>query len=88
MRLIDADVLKKRFKEEIKDMVAEEDKTCFLYATELIDSVQTEKAIPIEWLHKELIDLMYDGKAKEDALHVFHRLIGKWEKQNESHISD
>lgn len=46
------------------------------------------KAIPIDWLHKELIDLMYDGKAKEEALHVFHRLIGKWEKQNESHISD
>ena len=42
------------------------------------------KAIPIEWLHKELIDLMYDGKATEDVLHVFHRLIGKWEKQNET----
>lgn len=80
MRLIDADVLHKSLQEQIDDFGAEADKECFRYASELVDQVPTAKAIPIEWLHRTLIDLMYDGKAKEETLHVFHRIIGQWEK--------
>ena len=50
--------------------------------SEDIEGMPEEKAIPITWLHKTLIDLMYDGKAKEDALHVFHAIIARWEKEN------
>ena len=84
MRLIDADVVDKSFIEQINDFATEEDKECFKYAKQIVDDVPTAKAIPIEWLHRSLIDLMYDGKAKEDVLHVFHRLIGKWEQENDS----
>lgn len=80
MRLIDADTLHKRFNEEIRDLTTEEDRECLRYADSLVDSVPTEKAIPIEWLHRALIDLLYDGKAQEESLHIFHQIIGKWEK--------
>lgn len=84
MRLIDVNVLKKRFNEEIRDMVAEEDKTCFLYATELVDSIQTEKAIPIEWLQREMVNLIYDGeKVTDKDRYIINKLIAKWEKQND-----
>lgn len=88
MKLIDVDVLHKEMRREIKDMVTEEDKECMRYADSVIDNVSLVKAIPVEWLHRKLIDLMYDGKATEEALHVFHRLIGDWEKQNESNSSN
>lgn len=88
MKLIDVDVLHKEMQREIRDMVTEEDRECMRYADSVIDNIFEVKAIPIEWLHKKLIDLMYDGKAKEDVLHVFHRLIGDWEKENESRTCD
>jgi hypothetical protein len=81
MRLIDSVVLKKALDEQIKDFSTREDQECFRFAEEIIDGIPTAKAIPTEWLHKKLIDLLYDGKASEEALHVFHRLIGDWEKQ-------
>ena len=83
MRLIDADKLQKALKETVNELFTKEDVSCFLYAESVVDLIATEKAIPIAWLHKELIDLMYDGVAKEDVLHVFHKVIARWEKQNE-----
>lgn len=83
MRLIDADKLHKALKETVNELFTKEDVSCFLYAESVVDMIATEKAIPISWLHKELIDLMYDGVAKEDVLHVFHKVIARWEKQNE-----
>lgn len=41
-----------------------------------------EKAIPVEWLHKELIELMYERKLSEELLKVFHEIIKKWEERN------
>lgn len=83
MRLIDADTLKRVLDEQIDDFANNEDKECFRYAKELLIKSPTAKAIPIEWLHRKLIDMMYDGKAKEETIHVFHGIIGDWEKQNE-----
>lgn len=82
MRLIDADKIHKAFKELAEDSFTKEDISCFLYAESMVDNIETEKAIPIPWLHKALIDQMYDGTLKEDALNVFYKVIAKWEKEN------
>lgn len=82
MRLIDAGKMHKAFKELADDSFTKEDISCFLYAESMIDTIPTEKAIPVEWLHKSLIDLLYDGKAKEETMRVFYKLIAKWEKEN------
>lgn len=88
MRLIDADKLHKALKETVNELFTQEDVSCFLYAESVVDMITTEKAIPISWLHKQLIDLMYDGYANEDVMQVYYKVIAKWEKENESHISD
>lgn len=88
MRLIDADKLHKALKETVNELFTKEDVSCFLYAESVVDMIATEKAIPISWLHKELIDLMYDGYADEDVLQVYYKVIAEWEKENESNISD
>lgn len=88
MRLIDADKLHKALKETVNELFTKEDVSCFLYAESVVDMITTEKAIPISWLHKQLIDLMYDGYANEDVMQVYYEVIAKWEKENESNISD
>lgn len=88
MRLIDADKLHKALKETVNELFTKEDVSCFLYAESVVDMIQTEKAIPVAWLHKQLIDLMYDGYANEDVMQVYYKVIAKWEKENESHASD
>lgn len=88
MRLIDADKLHKALKETVNELFTKEDVSCFLYAESVVDMIATEKAIPISWLHKQLIDLMYDGYANEDVIQVYYKVIAKWEKENESHISN
>lgn len=82
MRLIDADILQKNIQEEINDFIADADKECFRYASALVNQVPTAKAIPIEWLHKTLIDLLYDGISGEMVNKVFYKVIAKWEKEN------
>lgn len=89
MRLIDADILHKRMTEEIRDVLTEDDRECLRYADSLIDSVQTADAIPTVWLHKEMVNLIYDGeKVTEKDRFILNKLIARWEKKNESHISD
>lgn len=84
MLLIDKEKLVKHI-DEAWDWNMLDEKSAVLLRQTLadIDNEQVIKAIPIEWLHKTLIDLMYDGVAKEDVLHVFHKVIARWEKQNE-----
>jgi len=82
MRLIDAHKMHKAFRELAEDSFTKEDISCFLYAESMIDTIPTEKAIPVEWLHKSLIDQMYDGVASEDVLQVYYKVIAKWEKEN------
>lgn len=88
MRLIDADILQKSLREEINDFGAEEDKECFKYASAIVNQVPTAKAIPIDWLHKELIDLLYDGVSGEGVNKVFYRVLAKWEKWEEENEKD
>ena len=83
-RLIDADVLHKIMAEEIRDLLTEEDKSCLLYAVSLIDYVPTAKAIPIKWLRKELVEMIYDGeRVTEKDRYILNKLIDRWEKENE-----
>ena len=37
----------------------------------------------IEFLHKELVDMMYAGEINGDILKVFHKIIAKWKKATE-----
>ena len=82
MRLVDADKIHKAFKELAEDAFTKEDISCFLYAESMVDNIETEKAIPTPWLHKVLIDQMYDGMANEDVLKVYYKIIARWEKEN------
>lgn len=83
MRLVDADKIHKAFKELAEDAFTKEDISCFLYAESMVDALETEKAIPISWLHKALIDQMYDRKANENVLQVYYNIIDEWEKEND-----
>lgn len=84
MRLIDADVLHKRFQEENRDLVADEDKECMRYADSLIDTIPTADAIPVKWMWETFYELMYDGEKLTDKdKTILSKLIDRWEKQNE-----
>lgn len=39
----------------------------------------------ISFLHKELVDLMYERKISSDVMSVFHQIIGKWCMRKENH---
>lgn len=89
MRLIDADILHKRMTEEIRDVLTEDDRECLRYADSLIDSVQTADAIPTRWMRQAVVEMIYDGERVTDKDRaILNRLIDRWEKENESHISD
>lgn len=84
MRLIDADVLAKHFTEQIRDFLTEADQECFRYVLQIVDSTPTAKAIPIDWLQKEMVTLIYDGdKVTDDDRFIVNRLIAIWEKTGE-----
>ena len=76
MRLIDKDVLIKAIDEG------------FMMTSEDIEGMTEVKAIPTDWLRKELIECLYDGVSSEDVNKVFFKAIAKWEKENESRIGD
>lgn len=83
MRLIDADALTKVFTEQIRDFATEEDKECFRFAWTIVKGTPTAKAIPIEWLRKESIELIYDGeRVTEKDRYILNKLIDRWEKEN------
>ena len=84
MRLIDSDILVKAFNETIRDFATEEDKECFRYALEIIRNTPTAKAIPIEWLRKEMVEMIYDNeKVTEEDRFIVSKLINRWEKEND-----
>ena len=71
MRLIDKDVLIKAIDEG------------FVMTSEDIEGMTEVKAIPTDWLRKELIECLYDGVSSEDVNNVFFKAIAKWEKEND-----
>lgn len=89
MRLIDSDKLVARIENAWDWQTLGPTMTSLLKATiNDIKISQEIKAIPIDWLQKTLIDLMYDGVCKEDVLHVFYKAIAKWEKENDRQADD
>lgn len=83
MRLIDADKIHKAFKELAEDSFTKEDISCFLYAESMVDTIPTEKAIPIAWLQKGMVELLYDGeKVTDKDRFILNKLIARWEKEN------
>lgn len=41
--------------------------------------MRTDKEF-IEYLRKELVDLLYERKMSSDVMNIFHKLIHKWEE--------
>ena len=41
------------------------------------------KDIPVEWLRKKLVDLLFNDEIREDVIKVYWLLIAEWEKENE-----
>lgn len=39
--------------------------------------------IDIKWLQRELIEMIYNGEARDNNLQIFLRLIEKWRRKNE-----
>ena len=76
MRLIDKDITVKAVNDG-----------CISTSKDIEDMDEVE-AIPIDWLHKELIEAMYERKLSSEVLSVFHEIIAKWRKENESNISN
>lgn len=40
--------------------------------------------IEIKWLQRQLIEMIYNGEARDNNLRVFLKLIEKWWKENEN----
>lgn len=84
MRLIDADILHKRMQEEIRDLLTDADRECMKYADSLIDSVPTADAIPVKWMQKTVVEMIFDGeKVTEEDRAILNGLIDRWEKEND-----
>ena len=47
-----------------------------------------EKFININWMRKELYEMLFDGEIDERVLKVFTGLIGKWIKEREKNDRD
>lgn len=83
MRLIDADILHKRMQEEIRDLLTDADRECLRYADSLIDSVPTADAIPVKWMQKTVVEMIFDGeKVTDKDKTILSKLIDRWEKEN------
>lgn len=44
----------------------------------------TKDYIEIKWLQRELIEMIYEGEARDNNLQIFLRLIEKWRRKNEN----
>lgn len=44
--------------------------------------VQDDDSISIEWLRKELYDMLYERKITSNEIHVFIELIARWRMRN------
>ena len=83
MRLIDADILEKRIRETISDFAAEEDRECFRYALQIVSETPTADAIPIKWMQKTVVEMIFDGEhITEEDRTILNGLIARWEKEN------
>lgn len=41
---------------------------------------ESDNAIPIGWLHKQLVEAMYQRRLSSDTMVVFHNIIAKWKE--------
>lgn len=39
--------------------------------------------IEIKWMQRELIEMIYNGEARDNNLQIFLKLIERWRRQNE-----
>lgn len=44
----------------------------------------TKDYIEIKWLQRQLIEMIYNGEARDQNLQIFLRLIEKWRRENEN----
>ena len=48
--------------------------------TNLID----KDFINIEWMYKQLTDMLYERKIDHDVMKVFYKLVADWRRKNEN----
>ena len=58
--------------------MTDEQKVVIKTAKMLVESAEPVEAIPVDWLHKELVDLVFNDEISSDQMKVFHKLIAKW----------
>lgn len=44
----------------------------------------SEKYISIEYLHKSLVDALYERKISSEIMQIFHEILGGWKNENNS----
>lgn len=89
MRLIDSEKLADRIENYWEWEVLPPTLTKILRATiSDIRYAEEVKAIPIDWMLKELSEMIYERVSSGEINKVFYELIGRWEKQNESRNSN
>lgn len=54
--------------------------------SEDIEGFREIDAIPIKWLHKQLIEQMYERKLPEETMKVFHEIIARYDNEIDSGI--
>ena len=47
----------------------------------IVSRAEAVEAIPIDWLHKQLIEMMYQGEIRSDQITTYHKLIGRWKNK-------
>lgn len=44
----------------------------------------TKDYIEIKWLQRQLIEMIYDGEARDQNLQIFLKLIERWRREHEN----
>ena len=47
----------------------------------------TKDYIEIKWLQRELIEMIYEGEARDQNLQIFLKLVERWRRKNENHTA-
>lgn len=49
-------------------------------ARSIVENEKEVEAIPIDWLHKELVEMVFDDEMDSNQMAIYHRLISRWRK--------
>ena len=73
--MIDYEKLSKQYREQLDVALNQLDQLGIAFGENPKD-----KAIRLDWLHKELVEQMYSKNLPEETMKVFHDIIEKWDQ--------